>query len=135
MKKYLGEFMVDLLQGDQALIKFLVPDFPVGCRRLVPSIGYLEALHKPNVTVVTEGIAKVAPEGLVTTSGELLPVDIIVCATGFDTSFCPKYSLVGRRGDDLRDRWSKQDAKAYLSFAVPGMPNYWSKFAMQQGGV
>ncbi|KIY02270.1 uncharacterized protein Z520_02408 [Fonsecaea multimorphosa CBS 102226] len=124
MKQKLKIFMAELLEGDEHLSDVLIPDFPVGCRRLVPSLGYLEALHKENVKVITEGIAKIVPEGLITTSGEMIPVDIIVCATGFDTSFRPKYPVIGRY-DDLRERWAKQDAHAYFSFAVPGMPNYW----------
>lgn len=128
MKQFLGEFMKGMLNEDEELMKFLIPEFPVGCRRLVPSVGYMESLHKENVKVVTEGIERIIPEGLVLKSGETVPVDVIVCATGFNTSFCPKYSLVGRK-DDLRDRWSKEVAQAYLSFAVPGMPNFWSEFA------
>lgn len=129
MKAQLRDFMAGLLEGDEHLASILIPNFPVGCRRLVPSIGYLEALHKDNVKVVTEGIARISPEGLVTTSGETIPVDVIVCATGFDTSFRPKYPIKGRY-DDLRERWGANEAQAYFSFAVPGMPNYWSEFAV-----
>lgn len=129
MKTKLRDFMSDLLQGDPRLSDVLIPDFPVGCRRLVPSVGYLEALRKENVKCVTDGIARITPQGLVTTSGEEIPVDIIVCATGFDTSFRPKYPIKGRY-DDLQERWGKSEAQAYFSFAVPGIPNYWSKYGL-----
>jgi len=51
------------------------------------------------------------------------PVDALVCATGFDTSHRPSFSILGRGGRDLREVWS-QDAAAYLALAVPDFPNY-----------
>jgi hypothetical protein len=50
-------------------------------------------------------------------------VDAIACATGFDTSFMPKFPIIGRAGVQMSEQWSKH-ASAYLSLAVPGFPNY-----------
>jgi cation diffusion facilitator CzcD-associated flavoprotein CzcO len=114
------------LGGDERLCNALIPKFPVGCRRFTPGVGYLAALRAPNVRVVTEGISKVVPNGIQLESGEVIELDAIVCATGFDVSFCPRFPIIGKRGN-LQDIWSTDLPKAYMSCAVPDMPNYFSK--------
>lgn len=112
---------------DERILKHLMPDnFAVGCRRPTPGNGYLEALTKPNVNVVTESIESIQPDGILLKTGELLKVQAIICATGFDLSFCPRFNLIGRNGVAIADKW-KDTAAAYLSVAVPGFPNYFSK--------
>ncbi|VUC33647.1 unnamed protein product [Clonostachys rosea] len=116
-------YMSDLLGNDKRLCDALIPKFELGCRRLTPAVGYLECLRAPNVTVVTDKIVEIIPKGLRTLSGEMVEVDAIVCATGFNVSFCPRFPLVGRNGN-LQDTWTRALPKAYMSCAVPDMPNY-----------
>lgn len=129
------------LGNDEALLQHLLPtDFAVGCRRPTPGNGYLEALTKDNVRVICaeEGIDQVVPDGLrlsLSSGGSSAPatssepttvkVDTIICATGFDLSFCPRFELVGRGGESIHEAW-KDVPEAYLSTAVPGFPNYFS---------
>ena len=54
-------------------------------------------------------------------------VDVIVCATGFDTSFRPRFPIVGLEGIDIRDLW-EYHALGYISTGVPKMPNYFTYF-------
>ena len=49
-------------------------------------------------------------------------MDVIVCATGFDTSFHYPFDIIGREGKLLRDRFTPH-AEAYLSVAVDNFPN------------
>lgn len=49
----------------------------------------------------------------------------MVCATGFDVSFRPNYSTVGRDGVDLREQWGGEP-ESYLSVAAASMPNYFT---------
>ncbi|KAH6975459.1 hypothetical protein BKA56DRAFT_89961 [Ilyonectria sp. MPI-CAGE-AT-0026] len=125
MQERVKEYMTDALQGDKRLCDAMVPDFPLGCRRLTPGVGYLEALKAPNVTVVTDPITRVVPQGLETSTGELIKVDAIVCATGFNVSFCPRFPILGRKGN-LQDKWTREMPKSYMSCAVPGFPNYFT---------
>lgn len=117
------EYMTFMLGGNQELCKALIPDFPLGCRRMTPGHGYLQALTKPNVEVRRSEIKRFVPEGIELDSGDVLKVDAIVCATGFNTSFCPRFPIVGRDGN-LQERWQKETPKAYMSCAVAGLPNY-----------
>ncbi|KAF6841802.1 phenylacetone monooxygenase [Colletotrichum musicola] len=117
------EFMMAMLKGDEKLCKQLIPDFALGCKRLTPAPGYLESFHDPRVSLHTNAIKRFVPQGIELSDGQVLEVDAIICATGFDTSFRPSFPLVGRNGN-LQDIWSEQIPKAYMSLAVPGLPNY-----------
>ncbi|KAI9870993.1 MAG: hypothetical protein M1830_003547, partial [Pleopsidium flavum] len=122
-KRFSINEMKTKLNHDEHLVKHMVPDFAVGCRRPTPGNGYLEALTKPNVRVVTDRIEKVVPEGIMLSTGELLKVDAFICATGFDISFCPRFSMVGRNAVSLAEQW-KDKPEAYLSLAAANFPNY-----------
>ena len=50
-------------------------------------------------------------------------VDVIICATGFDTSWVPRFPIIAN-GINLQDMWSKK-LESYLSIGAPHMPNYW----------
>jgi cation diffusion facilitator CzcD-associated flavoprotein CzcO len=83
------------LKYDERLCRLLIPNFGVGCRRFTPGHGYLESLVADNAQVVTEEIDEITEEGLLTRDGKLHKVDVIVCATGFNTSFRPNFHLIG----------------------------------------
>jgi cyclohexanone monooxygenase len=109
------------LAGSEELQDALIPDFPFGCRRPTPGVGYLEALTDPKVQIVRGAeIAQVTPEQVVLDDGRSYTVDVIVCATGFDASYRPRFPVVGHAGEPL---W-QDDVSAYLGLAVPGFPNY-----------
>ena len=124
----MAEYMTAVLGGDEKLCKALIPDYPLGCRRMTPGHQYLQALTKPNVEVLRGGLSRFTPTGVELASGDVIDVDVIVCATGFETSFCPRFPLVGRNGN-LQDLWKKETPKAYMSCAVAGLPNYFSTSA------
>ncbi|EFW15400.1 cyclohexanone 1,2-monooxygenase [Coccidioides posadasii str. Silveira] len=113
-----------LSKMDPELREKLIPDFDVGCRRVTPGDGYLEALQEPNVEVVRTSIQEINKEGVVTADGKTYPADVIIAATGYDTSYVPPFPLIGRNGVDLGKRWAKTGAEAYFTCAVPDMPNY-----------
>ena len=123
----LSQYMKATLGGNEQLAKALIPTFPVGCRRLTPAVGYLEALTQKNVRLVTDEIVKVVPTGLEISTGEVIEVDAILCATGFDVSFCPRFPIIGKNSKNLQDLWKENLPRAYMSNSVPGFPNYFSK--------
>lgn len=77
--------------------------------------------------MVKSGILQIEKDGIRTPDGQFYQVDAIVCATGFDCSFRPAFPVIGRNGHDLRDVWQETPVH-YMSVAVPGFPNYFSKF-------
>ncbi|KAK7430518.1 hypothetical protein QQZ08_003037 [Neonectria magnoliae] len=120
--KQYREDMEARLNHDPDLCAKLIPDWDVGCRRLTPGDGYLEALQASNVALEFAAIEKITDKGVVTANG-LEEVDIVVCATGFDVSFVPQWEFAGQRGIKLADQW-RDLPEAYFGICVPNMPNY-----------
>lgn len=116
--------MAEKLHNPQ-LEKQLVPTWHVGCRRLTPGVGYLEALGQSNVAVVYGEITSITECGFLCANGREYPVEVLICATGFNTSFKPRFPVVGPSGANLQDTWSTGNkAEAYLGIAAPEFPNY-----------
>jgi cation diffusion facilitator CzcD-associated flavoprotein CzcO len=108
---------------DATLRATVTPDYAVGCKRGLFSNDYLPALGRPNVDVVTSGIAEVLPNGIRTADGTVHEVDVIIYGTGFAaTEFLGSMRVHGREGRKLADVWS-DGAHAYLGMAVSGFPN------------
>ncbi|KAI9375098.1 putative dimethylaniline monooxygenase [Aspergillus egyptiacus] len=117
--------MARKLNGRKDLIDKLVPtNYAVGCRRPTPGNGFLECItDDEKCTVSFERIAEVTEKGLITEDGVHHDLDVLVCATGFDVSFKPKFPIVGKNGLDLKDAWAQQP-ETYLSATIPQFPNY-----------
>ena len=83
-----------------------------------------------------------ACRGIETEDGRYIELDVIICATGkplpfvktkehhslhvlisgFDTSYRLPFSIIGRHGVDLAERWTPHPS-AYLSICTDGFPN------------
>jgi cation diffusion facilitator CzcD-associated flavoprotein CzcO len=99
------------------------PDYTFGCKRVLFSSFWLPALQRPNVELVTDRVAGLSADGVVTEDGVDRPVDCIVYATGFKTlDFMFPMEVFGTGGQDLRDTWS-DGAHAHLGMTIPGFPN------------
>jgi cation diffusion facilitator CzcD-associated flavoprotein CzcO len=104
----------------------LIPEFPVGCRRQTPGPGYLEALLRDNVETRWDDIGRLTEKGIYTKNGQQLDFDVIICATGFDTTFKPRFPTVGRNGVNLAEKWTKEMPMCYFGMTAADMPNYFS---------
>ncbi|RAL00166.1 flavin-containing monooxygenase [Aspergillus ibericus CBS 121593] len=101
-------------------------DFNVACRRPTPGNGYLEALASDKTSVFTERIQAITPAGVIdSATGIEHEVDVIICATGFDTSFRPRFPLIGLNGTNLSDKWASVPT-SYLAIGVDEFPNYFN---------
>ena len=70
----------------------------------------------------TTHIKRVTHNGVELVDGRHHKLDVLVCATGFDTSYRMPFDVIGREGRDLRVQWEPH-ASAYLAVAVDGFPN------------
>lgn len=106
------------------LLAKVLPDYPFGGKRALVDNGvWIDALKRDNVDLVTDPIARIAPEGVVTEDGTLHPADVLIYGTGFQASrFLWPMRIVGRDGVELEQAW-KGDARAYLGMTTPGFPN------------
>jgi cation diffusion facilitator CzcD-associated flavoprotein CzcO len=108
---------------DPVLREKLTPTYTMGCKRILPTNEYLPALQRPNVELVTSGIAEVRAHSIVTKNGQERPVDAIVLATGFEAAEAvAPFDIVGRGGRSLEQEW-RDGAEAYLGTTVSGFPN------------
>ena len=108
---------------DPVLRKKIWPNYQFGCKRVLFSSYFLEALQLPNVTLTTDAIERIAPDGVVTADGTTHPADVIILGTGFKTNdFMFPMELRGQHGVNLRDAWA-QGPHAHLGMTVPGFPS------------
>jgi cation diffusion facilitator CzcD-associated flavoprotein CzcO len=108
---------------DPALREKVTPGYEFGCKRILPSNRWYPALGKPNVELVTDGIAEVRPRSVVGADGVEREVDAIVFGTGFHVVDMPVGQMVtGRDGRTLSDVWNGSP-RAHLGCTVPGFPN------------
>lgn len=115
--------MAEKLKHDPLLCEKLIPKYILGCRRITPGQGYLEAFTQPNVQLTNSPITRITADGMLTSDGAAHALDVIVCSTGFDVSQVPAFPLVGRGGVALADKW-RREPESYMSLACPDMPNY-----------
>src|ERR1700728_2142380 len=99
---------------DAGLRAKCVPDYVMGCKRVVFSNDWYPALARPNVELVTDQIERIVPEGLVTADGTTRAADVIIYGTGFKSlELLAPMQVSGRAGRDLQEAWPG-GAQAYL---------------------
>jgi len=109
---------------DPGLRAKLTPDYPVGCKRLIFSGSFYQAIQRENVYLETTAIERIEPRGVVMKDGTLHELDVLVLATGFKPfNFMRPMDLTGRDGLSIDQAWSKK-IQAYRSVCLPGFPNF-----------
>jgi hypothetical protein len=126
-REYADAEMRKKLNNNPRLIEKMIPkNFNPGCRRPTPAPGYLEALVSDNTTTFTDPIGSITETGFIDHDGKPHDVDVIICATGFDTSWLPRFPFIAH-GTDLRDLWGGENGvTSYLSVGIPSFPNTFS---------
>lgn len=116
------EARMKTLIKDEELQRNLIPSFEAGCRRINPGEQFLVSIQEANVQPVFDAIEGVTQNGIVA-GGKEHPADILVAATGFNTSFRPRFPIYGKGGANLQDVWAT-DPASYMGTGVSGFPNY-----------
>src|SRR4051794_18355954 len=108
---------------DREVRRKVWPDYTFGCKRILFSSAFLPALQRPNVSLVTDAVAGMSEQGVVTSDGALHEVDCVIYGTGFKTNdFMFPMEITGTGGRTLRGGWSG-GAHAHLGMTVPGFPS------------
>ncbi|GAB2767229.1 NAD(P)/FAD-dependent oxidoreductase [Nocardioides salsibiostraticola] len=108
---------------DPALRAKLVPDYELGCKRMLFSNEWYPALARDHVDVETAHVASIEATGVRTADGRLHEADVIIWGTGFAaTKFLAPMKVTGTGGLDLHEFWD-DGARAHLGMAAPGFPN------------
>lgn len=122
--------------ADDRLRGALSPDYPFRCKRVLLGDDYYRALQQERVALVTDPIERITETSVITASGAVVDVDVIVLATGFETSrYLSGIEVIGHEGQRLHERWG-DDPSAYLGVAVGGFPNFFMLYGpnTNQGG-
>ncbi len=123
--EYPARLQLKMQVPDFNLRKKLVPDFIIGCKRILITNSYLPALQKKNVVLhdKTEAINAFTENGI-ETSTSTIDVDIVVFATGYDPqASIVSHHIVGRHGVSLDTQW-QAFPRAYLGTSMPSFPNF-----------
>ncbi|EOD43371.1 putative flavin-binding monooxygenase protein [Neofusicoccum parvum UCRNP2] len=108
---------------DPRLVEGFTPKFQIGCRRVTPGDPYMQAITKENVDVHFTAVERVTEDGVVGADGQERKCDTVVCATGFDVTYRPRFPIIGKGGVNLAEKW-KDTPESYLGLAVPDFPNF-----------
>ncbi len=110
---------------DPALQAALLPDYELGCKRILLSDDYYETLQRGNVELVTQPAERISPGAVVAADGRSREVDAIVYATGFDLrGHQLAIDVTGPGGRRLAQVWDDH-AEAYCGATIAGFPNYY----------
>jgi 4-hydroxyacetophenone monooxygenase len=123
---------------DPELVAAMTPKHPVWSARPVlvdADDNILHALQRDNVTLVTQGIQRIEPTGIIAGDGSRHDVDVIVYATGFRADeFLYPMTITGRDGQTIEQLWAADGARAYLGCMMPGFPNLWTLYGPNTNG-
>jgi cation diffusion facilitator CzcD-associated flavoprotein CzcO len=110
--------------ADPELRAKCVPDYVMGCKRVVFSSDWYPALARPNVGLVTDRIERIVPDGVVAADGTTRGADVIIYGTGFKAAeFLVPMRVSGSGGQTLQEAW-QEGAQAYFGITVCGFPNF-----------
>ena len=114
--------------ADPEMRRKLTPEYPIGCKRVLFADDYYPALQLPNVTLDTAAIERITPQGIRTSDAVDHPLDVLIFATGFETTdWHWSLDVIGRDGVRLSDVW-KDGPEAYLGLTVSGFPNLFMQY-------
>jgi cation diffusion facilitator CzcD-associated flavoprotein CzcO len=124
---------LDLVESPE-LRKKLLPDHPWGCKRPLLSNHYYPAFNRPNLELVTDPIDRISRDAVVMVDGKQRKVDVLVLATGFQTTlFLSAIEVSGRQGVRLEEAW-RDGALAYKGVMTSGFPNLFMLYGPNTNG-
>ncbi len=113
---------------DPELRAKLTPAYRWGCKRVLQSNDWYDALMRDNLEVMTDRIAAIEPAGVRTADGRVRAADVVIYGTGFTpTDYLAPMRVAGTGGRTLADAW-RDGAEAYLGITVAGFPNFFMMY-------
>jgi cation diffusion facilitator CzcD-associated flavoprotein CzcO len=104
--------------SDPRLREALTPRYRMGCKRVLRSDDFYPTLGRPDVDLVTDPIAEVTADAVVTRDGTRRAADVLIFGTGFDVvDGLRRLTVIGRDGQRL------DGTQAYLGTTVAGFPD------------
>ena len=113
--------------SDQSLVEKVIPDYPPFGKRMLQDNGaWLEALHLPNVTLLSKEVEFMSSKGVVS-SGKELEFDTIIFATGFKAqNFFYPINIDG--GSGSFEKIYRDSPSSYLGITFSSLPNFFAMY-------
>ena len=110
--------------SDPVLREKVLPNYQIGCKRVLPSNNYYPALERPNVELVTEPIDTIETGAITSKKGNSREVDAIIYATGFEAAEFNNrgMTIIGRGGRNLFEEWKNTGAESFYGITTSGFP-------------
>lgn len=124
-REFFTRYILSELGDRQDLADAVVPDYPPFGKRMLLDNRWFRTLTRKDVELVTDPVAEIRADGVVTADGSEHKADVLVLATGFDVvRFLAPMEIRGRSGATLSETWDGDNARAYLGLAMPDFPNF-----------
>ncbi|MFT4187723.1 MAG: NAD(P)/FAD-dependent oxidoreductase [Aeromicrobium sp.] len=111
--------------NDPETAEKLIPDYRLGCKRVLKTDNYIPVYNRDNVKLIDTGVAEITPTGVRTKDGDLREVDVIIYGTGFHVTDAFDWIRVkGEGGRDLSDTFNEHGIETYNGITVSHFPNF-----------
>jgi cation diffusion facilitator CzcD-associated flavoprotein CzcO len=104
----------------------LMPDYEIGCKRVLITDDFYPALAKPNVELIASAVREVREGSLFAEDGTEREIDTIIFATGFETSESPILARIrGQGGRSILEVWNGRP-RFHRATTIAGFPNFFN---------
>lgn len=111
---------------DKQTAQKLIPDYRMGCKRILKSNKYYPMYNRDNVHLHTGGVKEITTDSVITNTGDTIKADCIIFGTGFHTDprkYLRGIEFAGLNGIDLLQQWQKE-ATGYMGVTTTNFPNF-----------
>jgi 4-hydroxyacetophenone monooxygenase len=123
-RQFFTQYIEEKLAERPDLLAKSVPAYPPYGKRLLMDNGWYDAIKKPGVELIDDGVAAVTATGLRTSGGAEYPADVIALCTGFETNrYLQPIEFHGLDGIRLHGMWDDDSSSAYLGVMTKNFPN------------
>jgi cation diffusion facilitator CzcD-associated flavoprotein CzcO len=113
--------------SDSQLRQQLIPDYDIGCKRILQSNTWYRALAKDNVTV-NAGVVSITGNIINDSHGNSCQADVIIFATGFEVANPPIAEIIyDKNGLSLAQQW-QGSPQVYMGTMAKNTPNCFLTF-------
>ena len=121
----LAELYIKYQVKDPSLAKKLIPNYIMGCKRILISNKYFPTFNRKNVELVTDAIQEITENSIITKDGKSREIDCLIYGTGFITDpriYLKSFECIGEKGKELKQQW-QDGAESYYGISTKGFPN------------
>jgi len=113
------EYFIKFELRNHPYFKKIIPNYTLGCKRILLSDDYYKTLCKKNVSLLQVKNLKVSENSI-----EDIPIDVVILATGFDLQGSVKHTqIIGNNDTYLAKIWINDYFRTYFGIYVDNFPN------------